>query len=44
MNARSSRYAVPGPGALGAAAFIASVARSPLDGRGWSGRCSHGGM
>jgi hypothetical protein len=32
MNARSSRYAVPGPGALGAAAFIASVLRSPLDG------------
>jgi cytochrome P450 len=32
MNARSSRYAVPGPGALGAAAFIASAARSPLDG------------
>ncbi len=32
MNARSSRYAVPGPGALGAAAFIATAARSPLDG------------
>ena len=32
MNARSSRYAAPGPNARGAAAFIASVFRSPLDG------------
>ena len=32
MNARSSRDAVPGPNAAGAAAFIASVLRNPLDG------------
>ncbi len=32
MNARSSRRAAPGPNGRGAAAFIASVVRSPLDG------------
>jgi cytochrome P450 len=32
MNARSSRAAVPGPNAAGAAAFIASVLRNPLGG------------
>ena len=32
MNARSSRYAVPGPHGTTAAAALASLARSPLDG------------
>ena len=32
MNARSSRCAVPGPGALGAAAFMPPSCAGPLDG------------